>query len=276
MQVRVKSMLLLIFMLLTALVMILPFLWTFITSLKESSQVFTLPPRWMPSNPTLKAYFEVFEAAPLFWRYMLNSTIVVGSTVMTHIFLGSLAGYTFAKFRFRGQDILFIVILITLMIPPQISVVPLFLLIYRLGWLDTYKALIIPRLVTAYTIFLMRQYMKTLPDALIEAGRIDGCSEFGIYFRIILPLCKPLLAAVAIITFVGQWNDFLWPLLVVRRDALKTIQLALAMWTRESDVTLYWNVLAAASILAFLPTLVVFLSLQKYFTGGIVLSGMKG
>lgn len=186
----------------------------------------------------------------------------------------SLAAYAFARMQFRGRDILFLLYLGTLMIPGQVTIVPLFILMKYLNWVDTYQALILPGSFTAFGTFLLRQFFLSIPFELEDAARIDGCSRFGMYWRIILPLSGPALATLAIFTFIQQWNNFLWPLIVTNSDSMKTLPLGIAMFQTQNGTQ--WHLMMAASAIAIVPTLILFIFAQKYFVKGITLSGMGG
>ncbi len=251
-----------------------PFLWMFLTSFKASNEVITYPLTWLPSKIHYENYIKVFQRVP-FGRFYFNSTLVTVTVTLSELFFASLTGFAFAKYKFKGKNLIFILILSGMMIPFQLKMIPIYLFLNNLNWLDSYKSLIVPFIVTPYGVFLMRQFIQELPDELIEASRLDGCSEFGIFMRIILPMCKPPLAALTIITFMRQWNSFLWPLIVIDRVEMRTVQLGLAIFQEQHGV-LQYNQLMAASVIVLLPILVVFLSAQKYFIEGIAIGGIKG
>ncbi|MGD0006046.1 MAG: carbohydrate ABC transporter permease [Anaerolineaceae bacterium] len=205
---------------------------------------------------------------------MLNSVFVSGVVSLAVLFTSTLAGYIFAKFSFPGKQIIFTVVLATLLIPFQLSVIPLFLITWKLGIYNTYLALIVPDMVSAYGIFLMRQFMHDVPNELLDAARIDGASEYRIFFTIVLPLIKPAIATLGIITFAGSWNSFLWPVIAIINDNLKTVQLAMgtfAGWRNNQ-----YGSLMAASTMAVIPVLVIFMLLQRWILQGISMTGLKG
>jgi len=252
---------------------LMPIYWTYVTAFKPSKIFFEFPPALYPKNPTLENFEFIFEHTRA-WRWILNTLIVALSVSASNCLLSSLAGYGFAKKQFRGRDTLFWIVLATMMIPWQVTIVPLFIMVNELNWIDTYWGLIVPQMVGAFGIFLMKQYMQTLPSELIDAGRIDGCSEFGVYRRIIVPLSVPAVAVLAIFTFMGMWNAFLWPLLMTSSDAMRTFPVGLA-GLRGRFWTEYGIVMAGAAISAT-PMIILFLALQRYFTKGITIGAIKG
>lgn len=262
-----------ILLLLAAMVTLFPLFWMLSTALKPSEDLFAKVPILFPANPQWSNFVEIFSMAP-FARYFLNSGIVATVSVLLTVFINLLAGYTFAKYRFRGRKVLFLIVLSTLMIPMQIIMVPNFIILSKLGWLNSYAGLIIPRAAEAFGLFLSKQFMDEIPYELIEAARIDGESEFKIFVKIILPNCKPLIAILSIFTFMWRWNDFLWPLIITSDKDMYTVQLGLASFVGQFYVE--WNSLMAISLLAIIPVLVVFLMFQKLIVQGIVTTGIKG
>ncbi|MBV7335215.1 carbohydrate ABC transporter permease [Chloroflexi bacterium TSY] len=244
------------------------------TSFKAEAEVFAIPIHWIPQQFKPGNYPNAFAAAP-FGRYFYNSLVVAVSVVLTTLFFSALAGYGFAKFTFPGRNICFLLVLSTMMIPFQVLLIPLYIVVYSLGWVNNYAGLIIPGALSAFGVFLMRQFCLTLPDELLDAARIDGCSEPGIFWRVVLPLLKPPLASLAIITFLGSWNNFLWPLIVVNKGHLFTLPVGMTVFTQPMREP-YWTYIMAVSTVATVPVVAVFLVLQKYFIQGVVLSGMKG
>jgi multiple sugar transport system permease protein len=250
-----------------------PFLWMLASSVKPPNEIFSIPPEWFGSYFEWKNYKEAWDYFP-FARFYLNNIIVSVSTTVLVLVTSSLAAYAFARMQFRGRDTLFLLYLGTLMIPGQITIVPLFLIMKYFSWIDTYQALILPGAFTAFGTFLLRQFFMTIPYELEDAARIDGCSRFGMYARIILPLSGPALATLAVFTFIGQWNNFLWPLIITNTDEMKTLPLGIAMFQTQNGTQ--WHLLMSASAIAVVPTLLLFLFAQKYFVRGIALSGMGG
>jgi len=268
-----KQVLLYSLIFLFAIVMIMPFLWMVLTAFKMPNEVITYPLKWLPSKFNFSNFPEAFSKAP-FIRYYLNSIFVVVTVTLSTLFFTSLSGFAFAKYKFVGKNFLFLLILSGMMIPFQVQMIPIYLFLNRLNWIDTYQALILPFAVSAYGVFLMRQFIQEIPDDLLGAARIDGCSESRIFFTVILPLCKAPLAALTIITFTSQWNSFLWPLIVIDTDNLRTVQLGLALFQSDRGI-LQYNLVMAITLVIILPVLIVFLSVQKYFTRGIALTGLK-
>src|SRR6266702_3601856 len=253
-------------------VTLLPYFWMLSSSLKTSSEVFELPVRWLPRDPQWSNYPAALSRGA-FGVYFFNSAVVALAVMAGNLLVCSLAGYGLAKFRFPYRELSFRAILSTLMLPLEIVLVPTFLVVRGLGLVNSYGGLIIPLAVDAFGIFLMRQYIKDLPDSLIEAARLDGCTERGIFWRIILPNCKPALGALALLTFRDNWDQFLWPLIVASKDTLKTFPLGLAQM-EGIDSAAYHEIMAIA-VIAMIPTAIIFLFFQRAFVRGIALSGLK-
>ncbi len=265
-----------IFFALLVIFSLLPYVWLISTAIKPASEVVAFPPRLIPSKPTINNFIEVFETAP-FLRFFLNSTVVSVTATLTALLFGSMAGYAFAKLRFPGKDILFFIIVATMMVPWQITIIPLFKIIVDLKWLNTYQALIVPKVVAGFAVFLMRQFIMSIPDELMDASRIDGCGYFRIYGSVIVPNIKPAMAALAIFKFLSMWNDYLWPVINVKTPLMRTLPLGVALFfTEESRSPSFYNLIMAASLLALLPTIIFFVALQKHFIRGVVISGIKG
>jgi multiple sugar transport system permease protein len=255
--------------------MLLPFYWMISASLMTSQEIIQMPPPLIPADPQWGNYSRVTEVADL-GRAYLNSLLVTGLTVLGILFTSSLAGFAFAKYQFPARDLLFAMILATMMIPFFVILIPVFYVVRVFGWTDHYAGLIMPGLVSAYGIFMMRQFILNLPDELLDAARIDGADEFRIYWQIVLPLTGPALATLAVFNMISVWNSFLWPLLVAQSPELYTVPLALnnlRTFGMESQVL---NLQMAGTVASVIPTLVVFVFLQRYFTQGIALTGLKG
>ena len=244
------------------------------TSFKAESEVVAIPIHWLPHEFTPENYPESFAIAP-FALYFYNSLVVALAVVLSTLFFCALAGYGFAKFDFPGKGLSFLLVLSTMMIPFQILLIPLYVMVHGFGWTNNFAGLIIPGALNAFGVFLMRQFCLTLPEELLDAARIDGAGEIGIFLRIVLPLIKPPLASLAIITFLGSWNNFLWPLIVVNKGYLFTLPVGMTVFTQPLRSP-YWTYSMAVSTVATVPVVLVFLALQKYFIQGVVLSGMKG
>jgi len=247
-----------------------PFLWMVATALKGPREIFEL--HFWPHAPTLDNIAQVL-AATQFPRWFFNSFVVASITTVSAVFFDSLTGYTLAKLRFRGRNIIFIVILSTLMIPTEMLIIPWYTMSVPLGWIDTYWGIMFPGLISAFGVFLMRQFMAGVPDELLDAGRIDGVSEFGLFARIALPLVRPALAALGIFTFLGNWNAFIWPLIVIQTAAMRTLPVGIALFSGEAGSA--WHLIMAASALAVLPVLAVFIVLQRQIIEGVVLTGLR-
>jgi len=255
-----------------ALFMVAPFLWMLITSVKPRGEILTYPPRFWVDKPTLESFRDLFRLVPM-KRYILNSLIVASSVTVCNLFLCSMAGYAFAKHKFWGKDRLFLILMGSMMIPWQVNIIPGFIIIKKLGWLNSYQGLIIPAVAGAFGIFLMRQFIRDIPDDLLDSARIDGCGEFYIYWRIVLPLCKPALATLAIFTFMSQWNNFVWPLIIIHESNMRTIPLGLSVLNGQFSGS--FGFLMAGAVVAILPMMLAFLALQKQIIQGIALEGLK-
>lgn len=263
-----------IFLIAAILTMLIPYYWMLITSIKPQEEIQTYPPKFSVENPTIKPYQDLFKLIPM-GRYLLNSLFVCTSVVLFKVFACSLAGYAFAKHKFWGRDKIFLLFLASLMIPWQVNIIPGFILVKNLGWLNTFKGLIIPTMGWgAFGIFLSRQFIYSIPDDLIDTAKIDGCSEFRIYLNVILPLIKPVLATLAIFTFIQQWNNLVWPMVVISTRTMKTIPLALAVLSSQTSSN--FGMLMAAAVVATAPMLIVFLMFQKYIIKGVALTGLRG
>ncbi|MCL6431360.1 MAG: carbohydrate ABC transporter permease [Anaerolineae bacterium] len=248
-------------------------LWMLSASFKPLSEILQVPPTWIPKSPTLRNYVTVFQQMA-FARYIANSVIVAAVTVVCVLLTSALGGYALSKFQFPGRDFIFIAILSTMMIPFQVRMIPLYVMVYQVGLVNTYAGLILPGAVDAFGIFMMRQYIQSLPNDLIDAARMDGASEPGIFWRIILPLCGPALSALAIFTFMWSWESFIWPLIVTNTEQMLTLPIGLSKFSGRY-LTRYDLTMAAATV-SIMPVLLVFLILQRRFIEGIALTGIKG
>lgn len=251
---------------------IAPFIWMILTSFKDMGEIYVYPPKWLPEKFHFENYSNVFEAAP-FGRYYLNSLFVAVVVTLGQLVTCSMAAYAFARLKFRGRNALFLLFLGTMMIPYNVTMIPSFMVLYWLDWVDTYQALIVPGLASAFGTFLLRQFFITIPKELEEAAFIDGAGKFTVLKKIIIPLSKPALATLSIFTFMGVFNDFIWALIVLNSEEMRTVQLGLAIF-RDRYLT-QWDLLMAGSVTAVLPILIVFFFAQKYFIKGITLSGIK-
>jgi multiple sugar transport system permease protein len=251
---------------------LLPLLWMVSASLMPAGEATALPPRLLPSVPTLAHYRALFARLDLA-RALANSALIAVAVTAVSLLFNSLAGYAFAKLEFAGRDRLFRVLLAALVIPAQVAMLPLFLMVRELGLVNTYGGVIVPGLASIFGIFLVRQYALTIPQSLLDAARIDGASELRIYWALAVPLCRPVLVTLALFTFMGTWNDFLWPLVVLSDGAMHTLPVALANLLGEhvQDVEL----MMAGAVLTVLPVVVMFLMLQRYYLEGIVSGSVK-
>jgi multiple sugar transport system permease protein len=269
-----------------AIVFFAPWAWMVSASFQPIGEIFEWPPNWIPDTVTFQNYVR-FLTAEGFFRWVLNSGFLAIVVLLVQMFFNSLAAYSFAKRKFPGRDGLFLMMLGTLMIPGQLFLIPNYLILLRSplfggnnvlgtgghGMLDSFWGIIVPYSFSVWSVFFMRQYMKTIPDDLLDAARMDGASEFTIYSKVVLPLCGPVLAAQAIFTFTFVWNDFFWPLIVISSSELRTLQLGLALFILKNKTV--WDVVFAGSVISTLPVLLVFIFFQKYFIRGIALTGMK-
>jgi multiple sugar transport system permease protein len=257
-----------------SILMILPFMLMFALALSPSDKVMSYPPLIVPTDPTLKNFQDVMNAGN-FFKYFVNSILISFFTTAGQMVTCSMAGYAFARLDFKFKNQLFLVFLATMMIPTQVNLVPLFSIMQKLGWVNTYFALIVPGLVSAFGIFLMRQYFLTLPKELEDSGKIDGCTHWGIFWKIFFPLSVPSLAALGIFSFISSWNSFLWPLLVTNSEALRTLPVGLAAFKSSFREVTNWSLLMAGTLISVVPAILVFIAGQKYFISGITSGSVK-
>ena len=253
--------------------MLIPFLWMISTSLMGELEVYQFPPKLLPSTPRWSNFAEAMTLQP-FWRFFLNTAIVAAASVAGQLLFCSMAAYAFARMRFKWRDRIFGLYLATMMIPAIVTIIPAFLIINIFGWMNTYWELFTPTISSVWGIFLLRQFFQTIPRDLEDAARVDGASEFTIFWKVILPLSKPALATLAIFAFMGSWKDFLWPLIVTTRTDMRTLELGIAGF--NTMYTTDWPHQMAAAVVVMLPIVIVFFIAQKYFVRGITLTGMKG
>jgi len=258
-----------------AVMMLLPFAWLVSSSLKTQNQIFQYPPQWVPNPVMWENYVNALTYKP-FGLYLKNTMIIVVLNVIAVVFTSSFCAYGFARIRFPGRDFWFGIVLATLFLPYAITIVPSFIIFSRLGWVDTFLPLVVPPFFGggAFNIFLLRQFFRTIPEELADAARIDGCTEFGIYWRIMLPLSRPALITVAIFTFLAAWNDLLGPIIYLRSPENFTVAAGLASFRSVLDVS--WDLQLAASAAVIVPVLILFFLAQRYFIRGIVMTGLKG
>lgn len=263
-----------IVLILVTIFTVAPFFWMIATSLKTSENVMKMPPQWIPNPVTLENYVGAFEKQPLV-ASMVNSLLIAMANVFGTLLFAAMAGFAFAKIPFRGKKVLFGGLMATLMIPSQVALIPMYVFYSKIGWVDTYYPLILPGvLLNAYGVFMMRQFITGIPDSYIEAATIDGASYFKIFGIIILPLCKSILITLGLFNFIGSWNNFLLPLVMLNSPKKFTVPLLLAMYKTLYNVD--WGLLMAASTVSVLPTVALFLAAQKFFVEGISLAGVKG
>jgi len=256
-----------------AAVMLVPLAWMALTSIQTLPEARHFPPQLIPKSFDWQNYPNAWNSAP-FGRYFVNSLIVTLASVAGNLVLCSLAGYAFARLHFFGRDVLFVALLATLMVPFQVTMIPTFIIIQRLGLVNSLPALILPNLVSPFGIFLLRQFFRTLPIELEEAARIDGCTRLGVLFRVVLPLSMPALATLAIVTFLWTWNDFLWPLIIITSPHYATVQLGLSQFQGAHQTN--WTLLMAGNMMALAPMLIVFVLCQRYFVQSLAATGVKG
>ncbi len=263
-------------MIILAVLTLLPFAWMISTSLKPPDEVVSVTPNWLPRHLVPQNFADVWQEVP-FGQFYLNSIIAATVVTLSTVILSSLTGYALAKFDFPGRDVLFVSILATMMVPWEVTFIPLYIVMSNLGWVNTYQGLVAPGLMSGFGVFLMRQFCQTLPSELLEAARMDGASEFTIYLRLILPLTTPALATLAIFTFMGNWDQFLWPVIITNANEMKTIPLGIASFFQEDQgYPARYNLIMAANLIGLVPVMVVFMALQRYFVKGIVAGSIKG
>jgi len=256
-----------------AVIMVFPIIWTLVSSFKTPAEIMRIPPTFLPQQFTLRNFEQLFETLP-FGRYYVNSLIVAITTTLLVLFTSSLGGYLFDKYNFLGKNLFFILILANLMVPFEVLLVPLFRISHSFGLVGNYGGLIIPFLVSPFGLYLMKQFCHEVPNDLIEAARIDGSSEFGTFFRIMLPLMKPALSALSIFNFMGNWNRYLWPLVVINSTRMRTLPVGLA--AMQSDFGTRYGLIMAGSTLSIWPVVLLFLVIQRQFIESLALTGLKG
>jgi alpha-1,4-digalacturonate transport system permease protein len=260
------------FLLAMTFVVLAPVLWFVLSSFKDATDLGARPPKILPTRWALENYTEAFEMYN-YMRYFTNSVFVTTVATLLTLLINSMAAYAFAKYNFRGRDGLFVMTLAMIMIPLQVILIPMYLVVSSLGLVNTYWGMIIPAAATPTGVFIIRQYMLTIPDELIEAARIDGAGEFRIFARIVLPLCRPALAVVAIFSILWRWNDFLWPLLIAQKEELYTLPVALALLNGQLVVP--YNIVLAMSVMSIIPVLFMFVFMQRQIVQGIAQTGIK-
>ncbi|HUI66561.1 MAG TPA: carbohydrate ABC transporter permease [Bacteroidota bacterium] len=269
---RLQTVLVYLLLIVIALATLAPLVWMVSASLMAEGEASAFPPPFIPQHATLEHYAGLFARLNIA-RYMFNSAFLALSVTAISLVINSMAGYAFAKYRFRGRDGIFKLLIASMVIPSQVTMLPLFLMLNKMGVINSYIGVIIPGMASVFGIFLIRQFASSIPDSLIEAARIDGAGDLRIYWSLILPLCKPILITLSIFTFMGTWNDFLWPLIVMTEDSMFTLPVALANLSLEhvQDTEL----MMAGAVLTVAPVLLLFAAVQKYYIGGILAGGLK-
>lgn len=258
---------------LLAVLALIPFLWMISTSLKSRGALMSIPIEWIPAEPTLDAYTEVFSRFP-FLRTIGNSLFISVAFTLITLVSASMAAFAFAKLRFRGSGVILSIYIATMMIPTQVTMIPLFVVMNRLGLIDSYASVILPSMFKPFAVFLLVQQMKTIPNDYLDAARIDGAGLSHIYFRVALPLCIPTLATLAVTTFMESWNDYLWPLLMLTDRNKMTLPIALS--TLNGQYNTEYNVLMAGSLISMIPIIIIYIAAQKQFKAGLMAGGIKG
>lgn len=262
------------FLIIASIISIYPFYWMLVGSTLNSSQIFSVPPKLFFGTYFIKNYQDLVSKQPI-WDAFKNSMIISVTFTILTVYISALVGYTFAKFEFKYKNILFSIILLTMMLPSQVTLIPLFNIIVKLGWQSTPQAIIVPALANIFGVFFMRQNMLSVPRELIESGRVDGASELGIFNRIVLPTSLPALAALGILSFIQQWGNFLWPLIILQDRESTTLPVLLSLMVQRGQQVYYGEVLVG-TVIGILPVFIVFLILQKYFISGLYSGSVKG
>ncbi|MCG7344709.1 carbohydrate ABC transporter permease [Sporosarcina sp. ACRSL] len=256
-----------------SILMLLPFVWMISTSLKSGNEVMMMPPIWIPETFRFDNYVEAFKKAP-FATYFLNSVIVMVLSTLGEVITTILAAYAFSKLNFWGKDVLFALLVGTMMVPGEVLLVPNFVLLSNLGWIDRYEALIIPWTASIFSIFLLRQFFMKIPKELNYAARVDGCTNFRFLWSIMIPIAKPAIVTIILLKAIGSWNAFLWPLIVTNSKEMRTLPVGLTSFSTEAGTV--YELLMAASTMIILPMIILFIFLQKYIIKGIAGAGIKG
>lgn len=271
MVARVATYALLVF---GSILMLMPFVWMISSSLHTAHGVNIRPPQWIPRPPQWENFSQITHYAPYFPRYFLNNVIVATIGTALELFTTILAAFAFARLKFWGRDVIFYILLATMMVPAEILIIPNFMTIARLGWIDTYQALIMPWSASILSIFLLRQFFLGVPDQLNYAAKVDGCRNFRYMWTIMVPLARPALVTISLLAIISSWNAFMWPLIVTNRHAMRTLPVGLALFRGEAGT--FFNLLMAASVVVVLPMIIMFILLQKHIVAGVARSGLKG
>jgi ABC-type glycerol-3-phosphate transport system permease component len=275
-RLRLSTVIWFVVALILALTFFFPVFFMVTSSFKAENEIFAMPIHLFPQDfQGFTQYLKAFDQVPL-GRFFFNSLLMASIDVVITVIFSAMAGYGFAKFKFRGQRLLFFCVLATITVPFQILIVPLYVQVYNYGWADTYAGLIIPGIMNAFGVFMMRQFAYALPDELLDAARIDGAGELRIFWRVVLPLLAPASASLAVIIFLFSWNNFLWPLIVIRSQQLQTIPVGMVAFIQPHNGQPQWAVSMAVSTMATLPVALLFIFFQRYFVTGLTMSGIKG
>ncbi len=258
----------------TAVMVMMPYLWMVSSSLKDTGELFTYPPTWMPQVLRFQNYVDAWNAAP-FGRYFFNSVVVAAAVTVGQLVTCSLAAFAFARMNFKGKNLMFTIFISTTMISTQVTVVPSYLVLKELQWLDKYQGLIVPFLANAFGVFMLRQYFMTIPRDLEDAARLDGCGRMRFLWTVVLPLSRPVLAAQALFAFMGNWNSYLWPLVVTTSERMRTLQIGLRYFVSQEGGT-QWGLFMAATVFVSLPVVIFYFVIQRSFVEGIASTGLKG
>lgn len=256
-----------------AFAVMLPFIWMIVTSLKSPTEVFAYPPTWIPKEFQWSNYVEMWNEAP-FGRYFMNSAIVAICVTIGQLTSCVLAAFAFARMEFKGKNVMFMIFLSTTMISSQVTLVPTYLVMRTLNWIDSYQALIVPFLANAFGVFMLRQSFRTIPKELEEAAKLDGCSRFRFLWQILIPLSKPILASQALFAFMGNWNSYQWPLIITNQDSMRTLQIGLRYFVSGEGST-QWGIYMAAALVVTLPVIVIYFLVQKTFVESMASTGLK-
>jgi lactose/L-arabinose transport system permease protein len=263
-----------LFLIIASIASVYPFYWMFVGSTLSDSDIFQSPPKLLPSGEFMNNITGLADSAPI-WSALGNSLLISTIFTIATLYLCAIAGYAFAKYEFKGKNIMFVIVLVTMMLPHQVTLIPLFKMIIGFGWQDQPQAVILPALANAFGVFFMRQNMMSIPTEMIEAARIDGASELSIFHKIILPTSLPPLAALGILSFIQQWGNYLWPLIILQNRESTTLPVLLSQLVAPGQVVYYGQVLAG-TVISIVPVLILFLLLQKYFISGIYGGSVKG
>lgn len=270
----ISSFFLYAFLIIGGMLSIFPFIWMLLSTFKTEAEILSVPPTFLPSSFGLANYVYIWNSLGQFPRFFFNSVFITLVVVLLNLFFNSLAAFAFAKLKFPGRELLFSLFLATMLVPGQVLLIELYKVVQTLGWINSYQALIIPGASSAFGVFLIWQYMKSIPDDFLEAARMDGGSDFMIFWRIYFPLSGPALAVLAIFTFIGTWNDFLWPLIVTNSDEMRTLVVGLALM--QGNNVMHWTWLMTGAFISVAPVIVFYIFAQKYFIAGLTAGGVKG